>query len=154
MIAKAIEVVPGTREAPEQQRARERAARRGEAERQRRECRRRGERPLTRPADRARPCRTQLLRRLRRCFRRESAVRALRFRAPRQSPSDQMRGDDRAGGGAHEVLAAAHVDAVGVLEPAEDAHHPRLAEDASSTKHQHVGGERHRRRLATAGNCT
>ena len=54
---------------------------------------------------------------------------------------DEVRGDDRAGRGADEVLAAAQVEAGGVLDAREHAHHPRLAEHAAAAEDEHVGSE-------------
>ena len=42
---------------------------------------------------------------------------------------------------------APHVDAVGVLDPGEHAHHPGLAEHAAAAEHEDVGWEGHRGRL-------
>jgi hypothetical protein len=46
--------------------------------------------------------------------------------------------NDRSGRGADKVLALTQVHPSGVLETTEDAHHPRLTEDAAAAEHEHV----------------
>ena len=54
-----------------------------------------------------------------------------------------MRGDDRAGRGADEVVAVAQVEAGAVLDPGQDPHHPGLAEDPTAAEHEYVGSRAH-----------
>jgi hypothetical protein len=51
-------------------------------------------------------------------------------------PADEVRGDDRAGRGADEVLALPQLEPASVLESGQKAHHPGLAEHAAATEHE------------------